>query len=92
MEISSFMENYIPLCRFIFDCRWTAKATRVPQTRISEILAGRRAITSDTGLRFARALGLSDGFWINLQTAYDLANAKEALGAELDAIEVLVAA
>lgn len=48
-----------------------AKEIGVPQTRLSEILAGRRGITADTGLRLSRALGLSDMFWINLQARYD---------------------
>ncbi len=48
-----------------------AKEIDVPQTRLSEILAGRRGITADTGLRLSRALGLSDMFWINLQARYD---------------------
>jgi antitoxin HigA-1 len=48
-----------------------AKEIDVPQTRLSEILAGRRSITADTGVRLSRALGLSDMFWINLQARYD---------------------
>lgn len=48
-----------------------AKEIDVPQTRLSEILAGRRSITADTGLRLSRALGLSDMYWINLQARYD---------------------
>ena len=48
-----------------------AKGIGVPQTRVGEILAGKRGITADTGLRLSRALGLSDMFWINLQARYD---------------------
>jgi antitoxin HigA-1 len=43
----------------------------VPKSVICEILAGRRGITADTGLRLSRALGLSDMFWINMQVQYD---------------------
>ena len=38
---------------------------------MGEILAGKRGITADTGLRLSRALGRSDMFWINLQARYD---------------------
>jgi antitoxin HigA-1 len=48
-----------------------AKEIRVSQTRVGEILAGKRRISADTGLRLSRALGLSDMFWINLQARYD---------------------
>jgi antitoxin HigA-1 len=45
---------------------------RVPVTRIAEIVHGRRGITPDTALRLARYFNTSPGFWLNLQTAYDL--------------------
>jgi addiction module HigA family antidote len=69
-----------------------AKAIHVPQTRISAILAGERAVTADTALRLARFFGMSDAFWMNLQTAYDTAVAKDELAEELDTIEQLEAA
>jgi addiction module HigA family antidote len=63
-----------------------AKAIHVPPTRIAEILAGRRAITADTGLRLDRYFSLSEGYWIGLQTDYDVRRMKSALAAELEAI------
>jgi antitoxin HigA-1 len=45
---------------------------RVPVTRIAEIVRERRGITPDTALRLARYFNTSPGFWMNLQTAYDL--------------------
>jgi len=57
---------------------------RVPVTRIAEIVHERRAITPDTALRLARYFTTSAGFWLNLQTAYDLEVAQEKLS---DAIE-----
>ena len=48
-----------------------AKEIGVSQTRVGEILAGKRRISADTALRLSRALGLSDMFWINLQARYD---------------------
>lgn len=56
-----------------------AKEIGVSQRRIGEIVAGKRAVTADTGLRLSRFFGVSEGFWIGLQLDYDAANAKEAL-------------
>ena len=50
-----------------------AKEIGVPQRRIGEIIAGKRAITTDTGLRLSRFFGLSDGFWERLQIDHNLA-------------------
>lgn len=60
-----------------------AKAIGVPQTRISEIVHGRRSITADTGLRLSRFFGLGDAFWVNLQARYDLDVARIELGDQL---------
>lgn len=49
-----------------------AQATGLSQTRIGEIVRGKRRITLDTGLRLSRAPGLSERFWINTQTDYDI--------------------
>ena len=49
-----------------------AKAMRVPQTRIVEILAGRRGITVDTAVRLGRAIGTSAEMWVGSQTSYEL--------------------
>lgn len=68
-----------------------AQALHVPLTRITEILAGRRAVTADTGLRLSRAFGVSDGFWTGLQKDFEIAVAKDELGEELEGIELLAA-
>lgn len=65
--------------------------TGVPQTRLSEIIHGRRGISADTGLRLSRALGLTDMFWINLQARYDADVARAEKGDELDRIQPLAA-
>ena len=44
----------------------------IPQTRISEILKGKRRITADSALRFAKYFGTSAKFWLGLQDDYDL--------------------
>ena len=69
-----------------------AKEIGVPQRRIGEIVAGKRAITPDTGLRLSRFFGLNDGFWVGLQADYDLAVARSALGDALTRIRPRVAA
>ena len=63
-----------------------AKEIGVPQRRIGEIVAGKRAVTVDTGLRLSRFFGMSEGFWTGLQLDYDAAMAKHALAAELEQI------
>ena len=60
-----------------------AKSTSVPPRRINEIVHGKRAITADTALRLSRFFGMSDRFWINLQTRYDLEIEKDRLGSRL---------
>lgn len=69
-----------------------AKDIGVPQMRISEILAGKRAITVDTGLRLSRYFGLNDGFWTGLQPDHDADLAKDALAEALANITPLQAA
>ena len=64
----------------------------VPPRRINEIVHGKRRITPDAGLRIARALGVSDRYWIDLQTNYDTLVAKLAHADELAAVERIVAA
>ncbi len=49
-----------------------AKETFMPQTRISEILKGRRRITADTALRLSKFFGTTARFWMGLQNDFDL--------------------
>ena len=60
-----------------------AKDIGVPPQRIGDIVAGKRAITADTDLRLCRYFGLSDGWWLRGQAAYDTALAREAMADEL---------
>ena len=69
-----------------------AKAIDVPASRISEIITGQRAITADTDLRLCRFLGLSPGYWLRAQAAYDTEVASAELADELEQIQPLVAA
>ena len=73
--------------KHFFAC--AARAMR--QTRISEIVRGKRSITIETALRLSKALGVDDRFWINIQTDYDLEIERDRHGAELDKVTSLVA-
>jgi addiction module HigA family antidote len=64
-----------------------AKEIGVPAQRISEIVAGRRAITADTDLRLCRFFGLSNGYWLRAQAAYDTEVAEDALSDTLQKIK-----
>ena len=61
-----------------------AKDIGVPQTRISAILDGSRAVTADTGLRLDRYFGLSAGWWSRLQLDCDLRKAQRELGKTIE--------
>jgi antitoxin HigA-1 len=64
-----------------------AKEIGVPAQRIGEIVAGRRAVTADTDLRLCRFFGLSNGYWLRAQAAYDMEVAEEALAEALEQIK-----
>jgi addiction module HigA family antidote len=61
-----------------------AKDINVPPRRINEIVQGKRAVTPDTALRLSRYFGLSERFWINLQSHYDLEVEKDRLEDRLE--------
>ena len=69
-----------------------AKEIDVPAQRISEIVAGRRAITADTDLRLCRFFGLSNGYWLRAQVAHDTEVAERDLGPVLRRIRPWTAA
>ncbi len=68
-----------------------AQATGLPQTRISQIVRGKRAITTDTALRVSKALGVDDRFWITIQTDYNVEVERDLHGDELAKVTPLVA-
>ena len=49
-----------------------AKDTHIPQTRISQIIKGKRRITADTALRLSSYFGTTAKFWLDLQDDFDL--------------------
>jgi addiction module HigA family antidote len=68
-----------------------ALALRTPSGRITDILNAKRGVSPETALRLARYFGASARFWLNLQTAYELAVAEAELGERI-ASEVMPAA
>ena len=63
-----------------------ARAIGVPPRRINEIVLGKRSITADTDLRLARYFKMSDGFFLGLQTDYELMQQRRRIGNQLKAI------
>ncbi len=63
-----------------------AKEIGVPAGRIGQIIANKRAVTADTDLRLCRFFGLSDGYWLRAQAAYDADVAAHELADELEKI------
>ena len=61
-----------------------AKDISVPPRRINEIVLSKRAITPDTALRLSLYFGLSERFWMNLQTRYDIEVEKDKLEDRLE--------
>lgn len=67
-----------------------AKETGIPAQRIGQIVLGRRRVTADTDLRLCRFFGLSDGYWLRAQVAFDTEVARRKLAPELARITPLV--
>ena len=59
----------------------------VPPRRINEIVLGKRAITADTDLRLCKFFGLTDGYFLRLQNAYDTLEAKRQIASEVARIK-----
>ncbi len=68
-----------------------AIALRTPSGRVTDILNGKRGVSPETAMRLARYFGHSARFWLNLQTAHELAVAEAELGKRI-ALEVTPAA
>ena len=64
-----------------------SKDLNIPQTRISEIIKGKRRITADTALRLSKYFGNSAKFWLGLQDDYDIEEEKESKESELNEIK-----
>ena len=64
-----------------------AKEIHVPAQRIGDIVNGKRAITADTDLRLCRFFGLSNGYWLRAQSAYEIEVAQRELAPVLKKIK-----
>lgn len=65
-----------------------ARRIAVPANRISQIIAGKRAVTGDTALRFGHWFGTEPQFWLNLQSAYEIRIAEEKVGRKIARLPV----
>ena len=68
-----------------------AERCRVPRTRIERIAEEKTGITADTALRLSRAFGTTAGFWLNLQSDYDMRIAEKEIGKDLAKIDPVAA-
>ncbi len=66
--------------------RELSNAVRVPYQRVNELVNGRRGMTPATALRLAKYFRMSPGFWMNLQTRWDLFHAQRDESAVLSTI------
>lgn len=64
-----------------------ARAINVPPNRIHDIVKGQRSITADTDLRLCKFFGLSEGYFLRLQLAYDVLEAKRTLQNQIKKIK-----
>lgn len=63
-----------------------ARQIKVPANRVSKIISGKRNITADTALRLGKWFGMSAAFWLNLQKSYELRQAQNSMGKEIESI------
>ena len=63
-----------------------ARDIRIDQTRVGEILRGKRGISVDTALRLGKYFGISAEFWLNIQRRYDLEQKRFEMQAVLNSI------
>ena len=68
-----------------------AKNIQVPARRINEIVHCKRSITADTALRLGRFFSMEPGYWMNLQSRYDMEVAEDTLSGKLDEVIPLAA-
>ena len=64
-----------------------SKDTGIPQTRISAIIKGNRAVTADTALRLSKYFGVSAKFWLGLQDDFDIEEGSRNLKHTLNTIK-----
>jgi len=68
-----------------------AKKLGVPRTRIERLASELAPVTPDTALRLGKFFGTTPEFWMNMQSAFDLAATAKEKQAEIAAIEQIAA-
>ncbi|WP_444550151.1 HigA family addiction module antitoxin [Candidatus Magnetomonas plexicatena] len=76
-------EFLMPMCISVYRLY---KETGLTQTRLSQIIKGKRNITTETALKLGKYFNVPPEFWLNLQTLYDLEEAKKIYSKEVEAI------
>lgn len=66
-----------------------AKETGLTQTRLGQIVKEERSITAETALKLAKFFDMEPQFWMNLQSLYDLEDAKYKFQKELKQIHTI---
>jgi addiction module HigA family antidote len=66
-----------------------ARAIGVSTMRVSHVIRGSRPVTAELALLFGKALGQSPEYWLNLQSAHDLAAARNTVGRRLKGLRPL---
>jgi antitoxin HigA-1 len=66
-----------------------ARAIGVSAMRVSHVVKGSRPVTGELALLFGKALDQSPEYWLNLQSAYDLATARQTVGRRLKSVQPL---
>ena len=61
-----------------------ARDIKVPANRVSQIIHGKREITSDTALRLGKYFGIEPEFWLNLQVRYNMKITRNKIGKQID--------
>ncbi len=64
-----------------------ARAVHVSPRRINELVQRNRSVTADTDLRLARYFGASEGFFLGLQTDFDLMERRREIESDLMRID-----
>jgi addiction module HigA family antidote len=80
-------EDFLP--EFELTVAGLADAVGVSRQSVNELLRGRRAVSPEMALRFARLFGNSPEFWLNAQRAVDLWDATRAIKKDVDRIKPL---
>jgi len=63
-----------------------SKDAGIPQTRVSAIIKGKRSVTADTALRFAKYFGTTPKFWLGIQDDFDIEEESKKLKGQLNTI------